>query len=141
MFGAVSLVLHAPLTARASWCSKLQPTVATSTAEAEMCSSFFAAQEVLYLYNILNEMNIEQSGPIQLFVDNQACIASSKNVSQSSKTKHVALKHCFLNDLFEKQQLTLVYRPTNDMPADLLTKNLGRQKVQKFTQFLMGIYA
>ena len=121
-----------------AWSSKLQTTVATSTAEAEMCACFYASQELLYMYNLLTEMKLCQDKPITLFVDNQACIASSKNVSQSSKTKHVALKHSFLKDLHEQNLIKMSYRQTADMPADLLTKSLGKIKVQKFVKDLLG---
>ena len=84
-----------------SWNSKLQTTVATSRAEAEAMSLFAASQELEFLRNLATEVGIDTSRPAKLFVDNQACIAITKNTVNSQKVKHFAIKLSFIHEKIE----------------------------------------
>ena len=123
-----------------SWASKLQKCVSTSTTEAELNALVEASKKAVYLTNILKEMNIDVEQPLQVFVDNQACIALSKNSMNHGKTKHFALKVHFIRNLVETRLLELNYLPTDRMPADTLTKALGekRKKFSLFREVLLG---
>ena len=81
---------------------------------------------------------MENQQPVNVFVDNQACIVFSKNSMKHGKTKHFALKVHFVRNLVESRPLELNYSPTNRMPADTLTKALGRTKVSLFRDVLLG---
>ena len=69
-----------------SWHSKLQSTVATSTAEAEAAALFAATQELVFLRELGAELGMSKSLPSSVFVDNQACIAMTKNAVNSQKS-------------------------------------------------------
>ena len=105
-----------------SWGSKIQNSIATSSAEAEVYACVSAAQELVYLKGILAELNPHVPSPPNLFVDNQACIALSNQTSHHSKTKHFAIKVHYLRDLCERGELKLEYVPTDKQPADILKK-------------------
>ena len=90
-----------------SWASKLQKCVSTFTAEAELNAVVEASKEAVHLANLLKEMNIDVEQPLQVFVDNQACIALSKNSMNHGKTKHFALKVHFIRNLAETRLLQL----------------------------------
>ena len=81
-----------------SWSSKLQATVATSTAEAETMSLFAASQEREFLPGLTNEIGIDTEKPTKVHVDNQACIAITKNTVNSQKVKHFAIKLSFIQE-------------------------------------------
>ena len=68
-----------------SWSSKLQTTVATSTAEAETTSLFAASQELEFLRVLANDIGIDTEKPTKVHVDNQACLAITKNTVNSQK--------------------------------------------------------
>ena len=104
-----------------SWASKLQKCVSTSTAEE-------TSKKAVHLANLLKEMNMDVEQPLQVFGDNQAFIALSKNSMNHGKTKHLALKAHFIRNLVETRLLELNYLPTDRMPADTLTKALGENK-------------
>ena len=89
-----------------SWASKLQKGVSTSTAEVELTAVDEASKEAVHLVNLLRKLDLEIQQPVNVFVDNQACIALSKNSMNHGKKKHAGR-----------------------MPADTLTKALGRTKV------------
>ena len=105
-----------------SWASKLQTCVSIS----------------IQLVNLLLELDLEIQQPVNVFVDNQACIALSKNSMNHGKTKQFSLKVHFVRNLVQSRLLELNYLPTDRMPADTLTKALGRTKVSLFRDVLLG---
>ncbi len=109
-----------------TWSSKLQSTVATSTAEAELNAAMAAAQEAVHLQQLLTEMGFQQHPPILIQVDNQACIALSQNPMQQTRTKHFAIKLHYLRELVLNKLVYLKYVSTEHNAADILTKGLGR---------------
>ena len=124
-----------------SWSRKVQSSVATSTAEAETSACVSAAQECVYLSGLLGELGMSVNEPVCLYVDNQASIALSTHATHHGKTKHLAIKLHFIRDLCEKQKIKLVYTPTEEQPADLLTKSLGRIKTKTCREFSLGYRA
>ena len=123
----------------ATSCScKAQKTVATSTTEAEVISVLEASKEAIHLSGILEHFGIFCKLPLKIFVDNQACIALSKNSMHHGITKHFAIKLHFVRELVEKQTLELSYLTTENMPAVILTKLLGITKHSHFRTYLLG---
>ena len=116
----------------------MQPTVAVSTAEAEVNAAVVGVQEVIHINGILEELGYKPKLPIPLYVDNQAAIALSKNPEQQSKTKHFAIRLAFLRESCQNRIVSLRYVPSEDMVADILTKCLVKTKNKKCLSLLMG---
>ena len=112
--------------------------MATSTAEAETMSLFAASQELEFLRGPANEIGIDTEKPTKVHVDNQACIAITKNTVISHEVKHFAIKLNFIQEKIEMQQLDVEFCPTSEMIADLLTKPLAKVKVEMFSKRLSG---
>jgi hypothetical protein len=55
----------------------------------------------------------------------------TKNGKFSDRTKHIDIKYHFVKDLAEKDIIELEYVPTDINIADMLTKPLGRSKIQQ----------
>ena len=119
-----------------SWASKKQPCVALSTAEAEYISLSNAAQEVIWLRNMLGEFGCPQLEPTVLHEDNQSAITISKNPQFHSRTKHIDIKFHFIRDQIERDVISVKYCPTEDMLADIFTKGLSFEKFAKFRALL-----
>ena len=81
-----------------SWSSKLQTTVATSTAEAEAMSLSAASQELEFLRGKANEKRIDTEPPSTIHLDNQAFIAITKITVNSKKVKYFAIKLSFIQE-------------------------------------------
>ena len=111
-----------------SWSSKLQHTVALSTAEAEYLSAGAAAQEAVWLRTMLSELHFKQEEPTIIFEDNQGCIAMTIKPGQHQRTKHIDIRHHFIKDLVDSGQVLLKYLPTDKMLADILTKPLPKPR-------------
>ena len=125
------------LSGAVSWACRKQQTVSLSTAEAEYMAASAASQEVLFLEKLSREIT-GRCGKIVILEDNQACIAMAKKPLFHRRTKHVDIRHHFIRELVQKGVIQLTYCPTEDMAADLLTKDLGRLKTVKFRAILLG---
>ena len=89
-----------------------------------------ATKEAIHLRDLLQDLSVEVQKPIEIFVDNQACIALSKQSIHNGKTKHFELKHHFIRGLVERGELELKYLQTDLKIADVLTKGLGKNKTR-----------
>lgn len=111
-----------------SWQSKKQSTVALSSVEAEYMASTVAAKEALWWDYILTGLNQKIPKPISIRSDSQGSIALSKNSIAHSRTKHIALRHHFVREQVENGTIIMDYVPTEDMPADILTKPMSKER-------------
>ena len=59
-------------------------------------------------------------------------IAITKNPKFHNHTKHINIRYHFLCHKVESSNITLDYMPTNNQPADTLTKGLAWEKHTKF---------
>jgi hypothetical protein len=121
-----------------SWASKLQPTVALSSAEAEYMAASSAAQEAIYLRRLLESLGHKQESPTIIYEDNQSCIAMADNPAQSQRIKHIDIKYHFVREKIQSGDIKLVYVQTERQLADLLTKALTREKLQKLRGRVLG---
>ena len=108
-----------------SWGSKKQSMVALSTTEAEYIALSLACQEAVWLRNLLADIQLEQA-VTTIHEDNQGAIALSKNPTSHSRTKHIDIKYHYVRDLITRNEINVIYCPSNNMIADLFTKGLPR---------------
>ena len=114
-----------------SWKSKKQTTVALSTAEAEYVALASTTQEATWLRQLLQDLNVEQTGPTVIHEDNQSAICIAQNPQYHSKTKHIHIKYHFVREKVLDNTIQLKYCPTSDMLADMLTKGLTYDKLSR----------
>ena len=126
------------VTGAVSWSSKLQPIVALSTTEAEYVAAVEAGKEIVWMRNILSEFGYKFTSPSTLNLDNQSTISVSKNPEHHGRMKHLDLHFYWLRDAVESGSIVPHYIPTEEMPADLLTKPVPRAKVE-FCRKMMGL--
>ena len=108
-----------------SWRSKKQSSVALSTAEAEYVAHSGAAQESIWLRQLLTELGNPPLGQTTIFEDNQSAIAMSGNPQFHGRAKHIDIKCHFVREQVNSGTVKLAYCPTADMVVDMLTKALG----------------
>lgn len=104
--------------------------------EAEYVSAVSLGQEVLWLRNLLEEIGYEQKSPSTLHIDNQSALSVAKNPEHHGRVKHLDLRFYWLRDEVARHRLQVQYLPTDDMPADALTKPLGRERLEKLVDLL-----
>jgi hypothetical protein len=113
-----------------SWSSRLQPTVAVSTAEAEYMSAASAVKEALWLTKLLRVFGLKVQ-PVELLSDNQAAIKLIKHPIASMRSKHIDVQHHFVRERAARGEVVFDYCPTSEMVADILTKPLPAMKFKK----------
>ena len=113
-----------------SWSSKLQPTVALSTCEAEYISASHAAREALWLRNLAGEFD-GQVKQIKIHVDNQGALKLIHHPHAHQRTKHIDVAYRFVQDRVERGELKCDYIRTDLMVADCLTKAVPMQKLSE----------
>jgi hypothetical protein len=104
-----------------SWASKLQPTVAMSTCEAEFVAAASAAKDGLWLKTLLSEFT-GKIKPIKLFVDNQGALKLIHHPHSHQRTKHIDIAYRFIQDRVERGEIFCEYIQTAKMVADCMTK-------------------
>jgi len=110
-----------------TWYSKKQSTVAQSSTEAEYYSLSEVVKEALWMRSLLAELNILISKPITVHQDNQSTMAIAMNPINHQRVKHMDVRVHFLRHHLEHKHIELVYCPTENMIADILTKALPPQ--------------
>ncbi len=112
-----------------SWTSKLQKTVALSTAEAEYIAVTESSKEMVWLQNFLRELGKEQKNGI-LYSDSQSAIFLAHNPAFHSRTKHIELKYHYIRYLLEEKVLQLVKIRGEANPATMFTKVVTLEKLK-----------
>ena len=120
------------------WMSKRQSVVTLSTTEAELVAGVAAGKEICWIQNLLLELGYKSPAPALLYTDNQSALQVAKNPEHHGRMKHLDLAHYWLRDHVGMGEIMPMHISTEDMVADLLTKSLPRQKVEKFRR-LMGL--
>ncbi|XP_035234262.1 secreted RxLR effector protein 161-like [Stegodyphus dumicola] len=121
-----------------SWCSKRQPTIATSTTEAKYMALSAATKEAIWLNKIVKELGIITAKPVLLYYDNNSAINLSKNSAYHGRSKHIDIQHHFVREAVKLQHIDIQYKTTNDMIADFLTKNVNSAKHEMCAK-MMGL--
>ena len=71
-------------------------------------SLFAASQELEFLRGLANELGTDTEKPTKIDVNNQACIAITKNTVNSQKMKHFAIKLSFIQAKIELRHLDVL---------------------------------
>ena len=122
------------LTAPIFWRITLQTQIALSTAEAEYIALASALRLALPLMTMMEEIQIvfpihvlQPDFVCKVHEDNQSCIEIATGTKFSPRTKHIVLKYHHFRSHVKAERMDIVYRPTEEHLADLLTKPLSNE--------------
>lgn len=113
------------------WSSKRQRSVSTSTVEAEYMAASDAAQDLIWVSQLLKELELNGKMHTTLKMDNQGAQAIAKDPVNHQKTKHIDIRYHYLRERVQNRELKVEYLSTKDMIADLLTKPLSAPDTDK----------
>jgi hypothetical protein len=114
-----------------SWSSKLQPTVAASTTEAEYMATAFAVKEALWLRKLSSEFGLSTAAT-PIYGDNQSAQKLLKHPVANMRSKHIDVIYHFSRERAERGEVEYIYVHTDDNVADIFTKALKDAKFIKF---------
>jgi hypothetical protein len=97
---------------------------AQSSCEAEYYAAVSAANEAIWIKQLLEDMGFPQK-TITLYEDNQACIALTKNPEDHKRTKHIQIRYHVVQDYVKQGLVKFVYCSTKDQLADMFTKGVS----------------
>jgi hypothetical protein len=83
--------------AAVSWESCKQPTVSTSTTEAEFIGAADDCKEALWLRNLLHDFGFQQK-TMDMFSHSTCALALIRNLMHHSRAKHIGVQHKFVRD-------------------------------------------
>ena len=112
-----------------TWSAKLQPTVATSTAESEYMAAAAATKEALWLRHLLYDLGVVV-GAVPLRSDNSACVAMLESPVSSARTKHVDISHHFARERVMRGEIRIVRCAGEEQLADIFTKAVTEAKLR-----------
>ena len=120
------------------WQCKKQKTTALSTAEAELYALVEGVREALYVKQWLEfYMSRNPSLSVTIKCDNAGANEMADHKTDHGRTKHIDLRHFFVREHVAKQTVRIIYVPTGDNLADLLTKPVNQQIFLKLRDILL----
>ena len=111
-----------------SWRSRKQSCVALSTSEAEYIALTSASQEGRQL---ISDILKKPMKPVTIYEDNQSTICLARNPQFHGCSKHISIKFHFIRDNVKEGVIQMQYCKTENMTADILTKELYGEKFMK----------
>ncbi|GKV31748.1 hypothetical protein SLEP1_g40416 [Rubroshorea leprosula] len=108
-----------------SWSSKKQNTVARSSAEAEYRAMANAVAEVVWVQQLLAELQVFLSSAPIVLCDNISAIYLGLNPIQHQRTKHIEIDIHFVRERVASRAILLQHVPSSLQCADIFTKALS----------------
>jgi hypothetical protein len=119
--------------------SKKQQLMTKSSTESELVGLSDQLPQVIWTRNFLLAQGYAV-GPAVIFQDNQSTIALvAKGRSTSARTRHIAIRYFFVKDRVDSKEVEVVYKPTGEMRADIMTKPLQGDLFRRMRAELMGM--
>ena len=88
---------------------------------------------------LYEDFNEKQVRPVTVYEDNVGTIAIAKHSQLSGRTKHIDLRHKFLQQEIESGAISVEYVETLRQIADILTKALPFPAFAKFRNHLVEV--
>ena len=120
------------------WRSSTQKNVTISVTEAEANAAVLAAQDMLYIKNVVESLGLQVQQPMVLEVDNQGAVDLLNNWSVGGRTRHIDVRINFMRELKEEGILVVRHVPGDENDSDMHTKNLGNPLFEKFCEVYFG---
>ena len=106
------------------WSSKRKSLTARSSAEAETVATDECTKHLLYMRNIVQNMNLLQlfmPSPVPVYNDNAACVQWSKNMTTKG-LRYIQIRENAIRESVQSQIITIKHTDGKTNLADLFTK-------------------
>ncbi|GJU80241.1 retrovirus-related pol polyprotein from transposon TNT 1-94 [Tanacetum coccineum] len=126
---AMALTAYADANHAVSWSLKKQKSTAISTTESEYIATSGCYAQILWMRSQLTDYGFVFN-KIPLYCDNRSAIALCCNNVQHSRSKHIDIRHHFIQEQVEKGMVELYFVTTDYQLADIFTKALPRERFE-----------
>jgi hypothetical protein len=120
--------------------SKNDTTVSHSSTEAEIKALDEIIRVVTHVDNVLDflfSVELNQSEPFIIYVDNQAAIELCKTLKTTHKTRHINMRINYIRQEINARRIVIQFVPTHLNVADVLTKPLADELYSQHTERLL----
>lgn len=94
-----------------------------------------ATKEAMYLRRFPINIGFNTSAQVRIFCDNNGARKLAENLVFHIRSKHIDIRHHFFREVFERGELEILYTPTGEMAADVLTKGTKARKVHETPRY------
>jgi hypothetical protein len=115
-----------------------QKLVALSSTEAEMDALKSITTLLAWLRGLLEEFGLKQISPALVYEDNAAAVHLASKPGKWGRTRHFAVRYEYVKSQIQEGVLEIVWCPTDEMVADILTKPLATKPFLYLRPFLLG---
>eukprot|EP00253_Pinus_taeda_P028193 PITA_28193 len=119
-----------------SWRSCKQSVPTDSTIEVEYVAETEATKEIVWLRKILEDLQVKQVHSTPLTIENILAIKLAKNPKFHDRMKHINTKYHLIRHHVEAKRIHLCHCSTNEKIADIFTKALGSEKLERYRMML-----
>ena len=133
--GGVIYLKGCPITFRSS----MQKFVSLSVTEAESAAGVMVAQDMLYVYRLLESIGLSVELSMLLEIDNKGAVDLANNWSVGEQTHHVDVRNHFLHELKDEGLIVVKHVPGDENEEDIFTKNTTASVLNKHMPKFVGI--
>ena len=92
--------------------------------EAEIAVGVMVAQDMLYIYRLLESLELEVKLPMVLEMDNSGAVDIANSWSVDGRMRHVDVRNYFLHELKDQGLLVIRHITGESNDDDIFTKNV-----------------
>ena len=121
-----------------SFCSITGKIVTLLVTEAKIAADVMVAQDMLYVYRLLESLELEVELPMLLEMDNSGAVDIANSWSVGGRMHHVDVRNCFLQELKDQGLLVIKHIVGEQNDADIFTKNVTSAIFNKQVPLYLG---
>ena len=120
------------------WKVSKQPTVTTSSTEAELLALSETARQAFWWKRFFDSIQFDTKQQTGIHCDNKQTLSlvEAETPRLMTRLKHIDIHSCWLRQEVQRKRITTGWITTANMPADGLTKPLPNQKHQNFVKLI-----
>ncbi len=118
--------------------TQFQPTVASSSTEAEYMLAYYTGKMILFMHSVLWDLGIPQEAATLWYEDSDACTAMANAQKPTPRTRHIDIKYFSLSEWVEHDLMFLEHINTSINLADHSQKGLQTALFHHHVDFIFG---
>lgn len=119
--------------------SRLQKTIALSTADADLVALSESARDIEHLIHLISEFALVQL-PVVLHGDNHASVLQAESALNNTATRHIVVRDKYVAKLVELGRIQIAKVPSAQNLADFFTKSLPADGFRLFRSIVLRYF-
>ena len=118
-----------------------QKVTALSSTDAEIIAVSDAMKQIVWITNLMREIDIASAKPSIMYQDNRSSIWMITEPTRYRRSKHILIKIAYIKEKYTEGLVEYEYLMTGKMTSDMLTKPLQGLAFQKHKRSLMQSFS